>query len=244
MHGSSTLGSSHATTRSTHPRTRALKAQVLAAVVCSLGLLSAGCGSKYPKCDDDDDCKQGEEKNGVKEYCVNGQCQQCRDSGDCQTGQTCQAGRCESTPGYCQSAGDCPSGQECRGNRCVSSGTGDGNSSANAQGDGSCTLIPVYFEFDSEVLSTSARDKLQDTAKCISQRNLKQVRVIGHTDPRGTEEYNLALGERRARAASQFLGTLGLQDAALSTSSMGEEMAGGEDESGWSSDRKVEFDPQ
>ena len=52
-----------------------------------------GCGPTYPKCDNDEDCHEGE-------YCVNGQCQMCRTSSDCPTGQACNAGACEPISGF------------------------------------------------------------------------------------------------------------------------------------------------
>jgi len=66
------------------------------------------------------------------------------------------------------------------------------------------------------------------------------VHLTGLTDPRGTEEYNLALGDRRAQAAKKYLDTLGLEST-MSASSMGEELATGSDEATWGRDRRVEF---
>ena len=64
--------------------------------------------------------------------------------------------------------------------------------------------------------------------------------MTGLTDPRGTEEYNLALGDRRAQSAKKYLESLGV-DASLTASSMGEELATGSEESSWSRDRRVDF---
>jgi peptidoglycan-associated lipoprotein len=66
------------------------------------------------------------------------------------------------------------------------------------------------------------------------------VHVTGYCDPRGTEEYNLALGDRRARAVMSYMISLGLDGNAVSASSMGEEMAQGTDEGSWARDRRVE----
>ena len=63
--------------------------------------------------------------------------------------------------------------------------------------------------------------------------------VVGMTDPSGTEEYNLALGERRANAAVKYLGALGLESKSLKAVSVGEESASA-DESTWSKDRRAE----
>ena len=66
------------------------------------------------------------------------------------------------------------------------------------------------------------------------------MHLIGRTDPRGTEEYNLALGDRRAQSAQKYLGSLG-PNAKLTHSSMGEEQATGTDETGWARDRRVDL---
>jgi peptidoglycan-associated lipoprotein len=105
---------------------------------------------------------------------------------------------------------------------------------------GACELTPVYFDYDSSTLSDSARDQLSRNASCLRERGTRGAQLTGMTDPRGTEEYNLALGERRAQAAQQYLKSLGT-DANLSVSSMGEEMASGSDEAGWARDRRVDF---
>src|SRR5260221_13407581 len=71
-----------------------------------MGLLSlTGCPPKYPACNGDKDCHPGE-------YCVNNQCQQCRDSNDCPKGQECKGGRCEAgAPKSCSGDADCPGHQ-------------------------------------------------------------------------------------------------------------------------------------
>jgi peptidoglycan-associated lipoprotein len=100
--------------------------------------------------------------------------------------------------------------------------------------------MPVYFGVDSSRLDEVARDKLWQNTRCIRDLNLERVRLVGMTDPRGTEEYNLALGEQRAAAASDFVKAMGM-DATLQVSSSGEETAAGSDEGGWATDRRVEL---
>jgi len=102
-----------------------------------------------------------------------------------------------------------------------------------------CSLESVYFDFDSSTLDQSSRDKLSTNANCIKSKGLKSVHLTGLTDPRGSEEYNLALGDRRAQQAKKFLESMGV--SGLSASSMGEELATGTDESSWSRDRRVDF---
>ncbi len=212
--------------------------------------VATGCGPEYPNCDNDEDCHENE-------YCVNGQCQQCRGAEDCGPGQQCTGGRCEDIPGYCAGPTDCPAGQECVNNRCTPvegycTSSGDcpdgqecqNNRCVTSETQAACDLGTIYFEFDSSTLSSTARDTLQGTQGCMRERNLSGATVVGHTDPRGTEEYNLALGERRAQAVVRYLQSLGVARDALSANSMGEEMASGGDEAGWSQDRKAVIQPR
>jgi peptidoglycan-associated lipoprotein len=104
----------------------------------------------------------------------------------------------------------------------------------------SCELSSVYFDYDSSTLSDSARDQLSRNASCLRERGARGAHLTGLTDPRGTEEYNLALGERRAQSAQQYLKSLGVSGD-ISYSSMGEELVSGTDESGWARDRRVDF---
>ncbi len=200
-------------------------------------LLAAGsaCGPKYPNCEADGDCKEAE-------FCVNGLCQQCRSDSDCAAGQSCNAGRCETVEGYCESNSDCPDGEECLNNMCtVAVSQNETLPPPEEGGDTGCELQTVFFGYDSDNLEASARSTLQANARCLKDRGLAQFRVTGHADPRGTEEYNMALGDRRAAAVAKYLQTLGLQKKSILTSSAGEEMASGTDESSWARDRKVDF---
>jgi peptidoglycan-associated lipoprotein len=195
---------------------------------------AAGCGGpEYPNCNNDEDCHEGE-------YCVNGLCQQCRpDMNDCGPGQQCVDGRCEDIPGYCASNADCPDGEECQNNRCVAVQTAEAPPPEPTPT--ACSLSTVYFAYDSSELDGSARNTLESNASCINERDIASVTLVGHCDPRGTEEYNLALGERRAQSVEGYLERLGVDGSRLSTRSMGEEMARGTDESSWARDRRVEF---
>jgi peptidoglycan-associated lipoprotein len=205
-----------------------------ASLIATAALASTGCGPKYPNCNNDEDCHEGE-------FCVNGRCQLCRTDADCPTGQQCVDGRCDPIPGYCQGDGDCPAGQECRDNRCVAAAqqtvdTGPEPTSTTPQ----CSLSAVYFGFDSENISEESRSGIQRNAQCIRERRIAAVHLTGHCDPRGTEEYNLALGDRRARSVQTYLQTLST-GATITVSSMGEEMATGTGDSSWARDRRVDF---
>ena len=201
-------------------------------ILASLALaFIASCGGpEYPNCEEDTDCHQGE-------FCVNNLCQQCRTNEDCGPGQTCASGACQNTPGYCGSNADCADGEECQNNVCVQSKVTDVPQPPPPAG--ACTLEPVYFGFDSSTLDDSARNQLSSVASCVQSRGVKAVHLTGLTDPRGTEEYNMALGDRRAQSAKTYLKSLGVA-ADVSASSMGEELANGADEGGWSRDRRVD----
>ncbi|MCP4675385.1 MAG: OmpA family protein [Deltaproteobacteria bacterium] len=229
-----------------------------------------GCGPKYPNCEKDDHCHEGE-------YCVNNKCQQCRDNGDCPEGQECQGGACGEIIGYCSKSSDCAQGQICRENRCgpclEASDCQDnkvcidgicseaecrstdecpaGLSCVNYRcqpdpglaseiGAGDCEIQTLYFDFDSSEISGTMRNTIESNYHCLTKRG-GRVTLVGHCDSRGTTEYNMALGERRARVVSKVMRALGMESSSMRIISKGEEEATGHSEDGWSKDRKVEF---
>lgn len=101
----------------------------------------------------------------------------------------------------------------------------------------------VYFDFDSSVLSQDARKKLVKNAEKLSKDGKVKIRIEGNCDERGSDEYNIALGERRAKAAMQYLATLGIPEKRLSTISYGKEKPAveGHDEAAWAKNRRDEF---
>lgn len=122
-------------------------------------------------------------------------------------------------------------------------GLGDPYAHASDRG---CTLTPIYFSYDSNDLGLEARDALSRVAGCLKARGSggdTRTVLVGMTDPRGTEEYNLALGDRRARSAMSYLASLGVDTGAIDARSLGEEQATGRDETGWARDRRVEVVP-
>lgn len=206
---------------------------LLGTCLFSLSLTLLGCGPDYPKCDDDEDCHKGE-------FCINNLCQQCRNNADCAPGQRCTSGACEAIPGYCASSADCGPGKTCENNMCVAQRQSVAPPQADTSAPVACELSPAYYDYDSSTLSDSARDQLSRNATCLRSRKARGVHLTGLTDPRGTEEYNLALGERRAQSAQQYMKSLGFEGD-VTSSSMGEEQATGTDESGWARDRRVDF---
>jgi peptidoglycan-associated lipoprotein len=98
----------------------------------------------------------------------------------------------------------------------------------------------VYFDYDSSDISPQTRDTLQAFLAVAQQRPDQNLRVEGNCDERGTTEYNLALGQRRAEAAKNYLLNLGLEPARITTISYGKERprAPGHDEESWRENRR------
>lgn len=106
-------------------------------------------------------------------------------------------------------------------------------------------LATIYFDFDSATLSQASRDLLYKNAQLLLKNNPVKIKIEGHCDERGSDEYNLALGERRAKSAMNYLVTLGVQPERLSIISYGKEKPAvpGQDEAAWAKNRRAEFVP-
>jgi peptidoglycan-associated lipoprotein len=100
----------------------------------------------------------------------------------------------------------------------------------------------TFFEFDSSRLTTLAMAPLQAVAKCFESGPLAghRMRLVGHADPRGSTDYNITLGQARADSVAAFLSAQGLRRDAMTTTSRGALDAKGDDEIGWSRDRRVD----
>ena len=103
-------------------------------------------------------------------------------------------------------------------------------------------MLPVYFDFDSSKLKDDQKSRMQVNADFINKGTVN-IRIEGNCDPRGTNEYNMALGERRAQAAKKDLLGLGVDEKKLTTVSYGEEriLLHGEDELSWAQNRRDDF---
>jgi len=141
----------------------------------------------------------------------------------------------------------------------TSSGSGSsssGSASTSATGSGSAwaghplddpnSLLAkrtVYFDFDESVILDQDRPILEAHAQYLSQNLGAAVTLEGHTDERGTREYNLALGERRAISVRQFMSLLGASSQQLRTVSYGEEQPAAREhnEEAWAQNRRVEI---
>ena len=101
----------------------------------------------------------------------------------------------------------------------------------------------IYFDFDSSTLSDTARQTLTRNFAVLKKTPQSRIRVEGHCDERGSDEYNLALGERRAQEAVRYLATLGVPVDRLSALSYGKEKPAdpGHTEAAWAKNRRDEF---
>jgi peptidoglycan-associated lipoprotein len=233
-------------------------ARALIGALLAVGLLT-GCPPAYPKCDNDRDCKPNE-------FCVKNECQQCRTKADCKKGEICNNGRCESISTRCTDDAQCPEGQSCIDGACKAcasdtdcgefgkcnqgrcdrdakrQSTEDPDANANAApAAGPCTLEPIFFDFNEAELSSEASGAIERNAVCLRKAGSRAISLAGHTDPRGTEEYNLTLSERRAQMVRDRLTRLGIESSRLRLVPKGELDATGTDEAGWAKDRRVDL---
>jgi peptidoglycan-associated lipoprotein len=104
-------------------------------------------------------------------------------------------------------------------------------------------LQPVFYDYNKADIREDQIEPLQNNARVLKQFGTANVLIEGHCDERGTDEYNLALGERRAKAAKDYLVTLGIADGRLNTISYGESkpFAEGHNESAWQQNRRAHF---
>ncbi|MFT7624700.1 MAG: peptidoglycan-associated lipoprotein [Myxococcota bacterium] len=243
------------------------------ALAAAILLLTTGCGPKYPECATDDQCaSQGQVCVGgvckacrddsqcsASDLCVAcngyactrrpgcctsdadcpggscwnvagtalGQCgAQCGEGKACPPGQRCDAqGQCQPDV-ECSASVPCPPGQRCDNGSCVTS----------------CSLSTVNFDFNESRVRLDQQDTLNANAECVKNMG-KTVRISGHCDERGTEEYNMALGERRASASKRYLGNLGISSSSMRTISYGEEQptCTTSNEGCWSQNRRADF---
>ncbi len=105
-------------------------------------------------------------------------------------------------------------------------------------------LEPIYFDYDRAVIRDDQKPTLRSNSSAIAGgQSWRTVVIEGHCDERGSEEYNLALGERRANSVKAYLVNLGVSGATLDTVSFGESKPAvqGHDESTWRWNRRAEF---
>ncbi len=106
--------------------------------------------------------------------------------------------------------------------------------------------VSVFFEFDQATLTKDAEAKLSDVAGILVKHPELKVKIGGNADERGSEQYNLALGQRRADAARKYLDNLGVKDEQITAISFGAEKpkATGHDEDAWKQNRRDDVNAQ
>jgi peptidoglycan-associated lipoprotein len=140
------------------------------------------------------------------------------------------AGGTKRTPRHvsasCKSNADCTAGKACVNQICV---------------DALCTAVHVHFDFDSSEIPAKDRAPLERAASCLRASQATKVTIEGNADERGTEEYNVALGDRRAQSVAKYLEMLGASQDQVKTVSYGEEnpVCTEHDESCWAKNRRA-----
>lgn len=101
----------------------------------------------------------------------------------------------------------------------------------------------VYYEFDSSALTSTAQQLLKDKADYLSKNSGVKITIEGHCDERGTDAYNMALGERRAQSAKDFLVNSGIDAGRMNIISFGEErpLDPAQTEAAWAKNRRAQF---
>ena len=134
----------------------------------------------------------------------------------------------------CSQDGDCASNQLCIRGRCTDI----------AAGLAECRQLRVHFDFNSSLVAEDNRPALMRSARCLGAEHSLHVTIEGNADERGTEEYNMALGDQRATAVAKYLRALGVSDGQLKTVSYGKEkpLCTEHDEECWSKNRRADLD--
>lgn len=197
-----------------------------------------------PQCRIDTDCTDGLKCRADR--CV----PECSRDTECGSDEKCRAGRCVDRAA-CSSDGDCADADHCVANRCEPKESADAGTVTGPLTDAevekrkrleACVLERIQFDFNGFGLTDQARASLDRSAECIRFKG-RGVVIAGHADERGTEEYNLVLGEKRANAVKRYLAGLGLDENKLRTVSYGEyrPVDGAQTEDAWSMNRRAEL---
>ncbi len=236
-------------------------------LVATLLLATPACKPDYPACDTDQDCKAKEfcigrkcqqcrssadcgpghecgngKCNAIPGYCTDksqcpagleclqNRCRPCQSDMECPAGNICEAGRCGRA--QCMRDEDCPQDKDCKRGRCV-------GSDRKVDTGPPCPLETVYFGFNLSSLTKEATSALSNNAACLKKTG-RSIDLVGHADPRGTTEYNMALSDRRAQAVRDYLRQAGIESTRLRPVPRGNLDATGTDEASWAKDRRVD----
>jgi len=119
----------------------------------------------------------------------------------------------------------------------------DAAAKRNAAALAALNVQNIYFDYDKSAIRPDAREILKANAEIFTKNSAANIVVEGYCDERGTAEYNMALGERRAQEAKQYLVNLGINASRMETVSYGEErpLDPGQNEAAWAQNRRVQF---
>jgi peptidoglycan-associated lipoprotein len=145
------------------------------------------------------------------------------------------SGAASSSEHACSTDLDCGPRQLCIRNRCV-------DITADLA---ECSNMRVHFPLNSSEIDAGERSKLDRSARCLKADAAMHITIEGNADERGTEEYNLALGDKRATAVAKYLESLGASQGQLKTVSFGKEnpLCTESDEGCWAKNRRAELKP-
>jgi peptidoglycan-associated lipoprotein len=212
-------------------------ASTLAALVFVALFTACPSPPKNGECKSSKDC---EAQAGFGKICISGQCAECAADTDCKDGFTCKANKCEPRPApvaaapkpECVADGECGSGKGCQAGKCVSTI------------EPACVdaaAFTVHFGFDQASIAGESAAALQKLAACLAKAPARRVQVDGHCDDRGTTQYNLALGKKRAESVKKYLSDLGVAGT-VETNTFGKEQPVCREatESCWATNRRAE----
>jgi peptidoglycan-associated lipoprotein len=193
-------------------------------MACTAGYV---CSRAPGCCKSDLDCPGGQcwKSAGA----TTGQCGgACQDNSHCPAGQKCSGGACVPA-NDCTSDASCPSGQKCVNGECTSG----------------CAIQSVLFDFNESSVRLDQESVVASNVQCMKEAG-RAYRVEGHCDDRGSDEYNLALGQRRAGSVARAYKRLGIADGSLSVISYGEERPActTQSETCWAENRRAETNPR
>lgn len=190
-------------------------------VTCDKG----ACGRKTDCCSNNLDCGRGQQCK------LNGCVAECTTSDECGEGKVCNdKGACERVEtGGCKGNAECGAGLVCKEGKCINE-------------DGECQLLPIPFAFNQSYLTKTAQQSLRTTYRCMKEKGLTKLTIEGHCDERGTDAYNMELGNRRARTVGKFLKRLS-RKLKVRTVSYGKTkpLCEAQNESCWSQNRRCGF---
>jgi peptidoglycan-associated lipoprotein len=166
--------------------------------------------------------------------CIENQCRLCGADTECPPDRICHQGACKNAQ-RCSSDRDCAQNEDCRDSLCIAATT--------SPSPASCKVPSIFFDFNESILTSESRAQLADAVTCLKESKVNS-KAVGHADPRGTQEFNMALSERRARAVREHLERLGIGSDRIALLPRGSIDAKGTDEPSWAHDRRVELLPE